>query len=187
MSLEIESVGIVGAGAMGAALAEALALAGLPAILVRAGGGRTALVSERIRRSLTIRGRSAAASALERLIITSDRDAVASCSLVIEAVAEDLVSKREVLADLDGRLPAVAILASTTRALRLADLAASLRVPRIIGLHLPAARPPAPIEIAHGPGIDGDVVPALARLAARMGRTAVAALDVHARPRRGAA
>jgi 3-hydroxyacyl-CoA dehydrogenase len=174
MSLEIESVGIVGAGAMGAALAEALALAGVPTVLVRAGGGRTAAVEDRIQRSLVARGRSASLSARERLTITSERAAVHGCGLVIEAVLEDLVTKREVLADLDATLPPAAIVATSSATLRLVDLAASLRDDRIVGFHVALpVRTSTRVAIAYTARTDRDVLAAVSRLVARLGRAAV--------------
>lgn len=174
MSLEIESVGIVGAGAMGAALAEAMALAGMPTVLVRAGGGRTGAVVDRVQRSLAIRGRSAALSALDRLSITNDRAAVHRCGLVIEAVLEDLVTKREVLADLDATLPPAAIVATSSATLRLADLAASLRDDRMVGFHIALpVRTSTRVAIAYTARTDRDVLCAVSRLVARLGKAAV--------------
>jgi 3-hydroxybutyryl-CoA dehydrogenase len=174
MSFEIESVGIVGAGAMGMVLAEAMALAGVPTVLVRAGGGRTATVVDRVKRSLATRGRSAALTALDRLSITSDRGAVNDCGLVIEAVLEDLVTKREVLADLDASLPPAAIVATSSATLRLADLAASLRDDRMVGFHLAVpVRTSTRVAIGYTARTDRDVLAAVSRLVARIGRAAV--------------
>jgi 3-hydroxyacyl-CoA dehydrogenase len=174
MGLEIESVGIVGAGAMGTALAEAMALAGVPTVLVRAGGGRTGAVEGRVQRSLVARGRSAALAALERLTITNDRAAVDRCGLVIEAVLEDLVTKREVLADLDARLPPAAIVATSSTTLRLADLAASLRDDRMVGLHVALpVRTASRVAIAFTARTDREVLAAVCRLVAWLGKTAV--------------
>jgi 3-hydroxybutyryl-CoA dehydrogenase len=185
MTFDIETVGVVGGGLMGSGIAEVAALAGYPTVLVKATAGRPATAAlDRVRASLAGRvakGKLAQAdadAAIERITVTTDRDALAGCSLVIESIVEDLVSKRELFADLDARMAPTAVLASNTSTLRITDLAASIRETRTIGLHFFSPVPAMSlVELAHLERTDADVVPAAEAFVARLGKTAVPVLD----------
>ena len=93
--IEIQTVGIVGAGLMGTGIAEVCALAGLRTILIRATGGDPAAAVERVKKSLDARvskgklDASAAAAALAQLSATTELSAAAQCDLVIESIVDD--------------------------------------------------------------------------------------------------
>jgi len=181
---ELLRIGIIGSGLMGIGIAEVCATAGLETVLVKATPGPTALVVAKIRRSvnaLVDKGKLDAAlaeAALTRLVVTSDRDAVLASDLIIEAVVEDLTTKRALFAALARRLPGEAILATNTSTLRVAAVAEKIRPHRTIGLHFFSPVPAMSlVELAHLPTTDADVVPLAERFVARLGKTAVPVLD----------
>jgi 3-hydroxyacyl-CoA dehydrogenase len=119
-----ERLGIAGSGAIACGLARAAA-ARVPAV--------PALVWARSEES--------AARASERLgsqgAVTTDLGDLASCTAVVEAVAEDPAVKADLLARIGALLPADALLASTTSSLSVAELAiASGRPDRFGALHV---------------------------------------------------
>jgi 3-hydroxybutyryl-CoA dehydrogenase len=80
--------------------------------------------------------------ASNRIRVTTERDDLAECDLVIEAVIEDLDAKIDLLREL-GETSSHADLASTTSSLSVAELAARCGHPdRVLGLHVfnPVAR-----------------------------------------------
>ncbi|SEH12483.1 3-hydroxyacyl-CoA dehydrogenase family protein [Thermoleophilum album] len=114
-----EKLGIVGSGTIGAGLARAAADAGIDVLV-------WARVPERARARLK-----------RDLPVTNDLAALADRELVVESVAEELETKRELLGRLDAALPADTVLASTTSSLSVAELArASGRPERFGALHV---------------------------------------------------
>jgi 3-hydroxybutyryl-CoA dehydrogenase len=187
MTFEIQTVGVIGVGVMGSGIAEVCALAGFPVVLVKATSGRPGSAIDRVRASIAThtQGRlaaSAADAAMARVTATADRDALAGCDVVIEAIVEELVSKRELYADLDGRLAPRAVIATSTSSLHLADLAASIRETRTIGFLVSPASPL--VEIESLATTDADVVPAVERFLTRLGKATVHRAGPHRRPRR---
>ncbi|GAA1935727.1 3-hydroxybutyryl-CoA dehydrogenase [Nocardioides marmoribigeumensis] len=138
----IERVGVVGAGQMGAGIAEVCARAGVDVLVCEADDERVEAARNRIEASLAravrkgkltheVRDRAAA-----RLSYTSDLAALAGRDLVVEAVVEDPRAKMQVLAELDRAVDAHAVLASNTSSIPIIDLGmASGRPDRVIGLH----------------------------------------------------
>lgn len=179
---QIQQVGIVGSGLMGAGIAEVAALAGLPVVLVKATGGDPGTAREKIRAAMAARvakGKLAAAdaeAALARIEVSTELAALAPCQLVIEAIVEDLGAKRALFEELDRLLAPDAILASNTSTLKIGDLA--VRPARTLGLHFFSPVPAMTlVEIAHLPGTDADALAACEALVTRLGKTAVPVLD----------
>src|SRR5579863_6810332 len=138
----LNSIAIVGTGAMGRGIAAVSAAHGFETILVKAtpgslDGARRA-IAESFGRAVK-KGKmtgEALDHALARLTLTSDFDALSSCDLVIESVVEDLSKKTALFAELEPRLSNATVLASNTSSLPLAQLAERLRVPtRFVGMH----------------------------------------------------
>ena len=174
-------VGVVGAGTMGAGIAEVAARAGHPVRIVDADQGAVprALDALRARLSRDVeRGRLPAAEAsavADRVRGARSVADLAGCALVIEAVAEDLAVKRALLAELDGVVAAGAVLATNTSSLSVTAVAAgSARPGRVVGLHFfnPAPRMRL-VEVVHGDATDPAVAESAAELARSWGKTPV--------------
>ena len=142
MAAKIETVGVIGAGQMGAGIAHVCALAGYNVLL-------NDLSVENIEAGLaTINGNLARQAASEK-ISDKDRDAaikrlagapktedLASCDMVIEAATENEAIKRKIYANLCPQLNPEAILASNTSSISITRLASATdRAERFIGIH----------------------------------------------------
>ena len=144
-------IGVLGAGVMGAGIAQVTAVAGYetrcydvaPEALVAARGhvttGRYGLDSGVERGKLT---RAEADAALARLTFTDTFDEAADVDLVVEAVPERLDLKIRVFRDLDRVAPDTTILASNTSGFPIQALAAATDRPdRVIGWHWASPAP----------------------------------------------
>jgi 3-hydroxybutyryl-CoA dehydrogenase len=140
--MEVEQLGVVGAGFMGSGIAESAARAGIGVTLVDADGAALERSRRQLEESLAqaVRGGKLAAGDLaqvrERIEHTTDLDAVADSELVVEAVSEDLVVKRSVFRELGQVVRPDTVLASNTSSIPIAELAAAVDGPeRVLGLH----------------------------------------------------
>jgi 3-hydroxybutyryl-CoA dehydrogenase len=112
-------------------------------------------------------------------IATDLGDGIDDVTFAIEAIAEDLAAKRELLGRLEGRLDPAAVLATTTSSLPLAVLAeASGRPERFVAFHVfhPVARMEL-IELAFPRGAERDTRARAHALAAALGKRAVEVPD----------
>jgi 3-hydroxybutyryl-CoA dehydrogenase len=74
--------------------------------------------------------------ALERIVLTTDRDMLGEADLAIEAASERFELKAEIFAALDRVMPSSAILATNTSSISITRLAAQTRRPaQVIGMH----------------------------------------------------
>jgi 3-hydroxyacyl-CoA dehydrogenase/enoyl-CoA hydratase/3-hydroxybutyryl-CoA epimerase len=138
----VKTIAVVGAGTMGAAIAQLAAYQHLKVVLKDI---RQNLVDEGLKRveSLmqdAVRSGSLDAETAERrsgaVSGTVDWGPVSSAEVVIEAVVERLNIKQEVCRELDRRLPRDALIVSNTSALPISELAtATSRAPQVAGLH----------------------------------------------------
>lgn len=136
------SLGVVGAGFMGAGIAESAAQAGCPVVLVDVDMPALVRARTQIARSLekaASRGKlneAKAKAALGRITYETDIEEVSGAEIVIEAVVEDPEIKGRLFERLDKILPGEAILASNTSSIPIAQLASRTEHPdRLLGLH----------------------------------------------------
>ena len=138
----LKKIGVVGAGFMGAGVAQVSAAAGLQVVLIdrdqeTADKGKAALhkaLSDRV-----MKGRMKGAERdelLARISPTADYGALKDCDLVIEAVFEDRKVKSDVIAKIQAVIGDNAILGSNTSTLPITSLASEFKDPaRVIGIH----------------------------------------------------
>ena len=138
----LKKIGVVGAGFMGAGIAQVSAAAGLQVVLIdrdqeTADKGKAGLLkalSDRV-----TRGRMKGAERdelLVRIMPTADYAALGDCDLVIEAVFEDRKVKSDVIAKIQAVIGDSAIFASNTSTLPITSLAAEFKdSARFIGIH----------------------------------------------------
>jgi 3-hydroxybutyryl-CoA dehydrogenase len=139
-----ERVGVVGAGVMGAGIAEVCARAGTDVVVVETDAEAASRGRARIERSLERAVERAkvdpgdAEAARERISTTLELSALADRELIVEAVVEDKETKLAVFRELAGIVddPGV-ILASNTSSIPIVELgtAAGERGDHVIGLH----------------------------------------------------
>jgi 3-hydroxyacyl-CoA dehydrogenase / enoyl-CoA hydratase / 3-hydroxybutyryl-CoA epimerase len=139
---KFKTIGVIGAGFMGAGIAHVSALAGLSVVLVdrdpeTAEKGKA--YSEKLLTDQINRGRAAAAdrdAVLARIKPTADFVALKDCDLVIEAVFEDRKVKDEVIARAQNAIGENTIFGSNTSTLPITSLADAFKdARRFIGIH----------------------------------------------------
>jgi len=136
------TIGIIGSGAMGAGIAQVVAQAGHTVRLLDQHMGTLQKAVAGIQKSLdklVEKGKLSAeeaAAIAELLHPTSDIHDFADCSLVIEAIVEDLAVKQQLFRELEMVVEPDCILASNTSSLSLASIAAACKRPeRFVGIH----------------------------------------------------
>lgn len=139
---KIEKVGVVGAGQMGAGIAEVCARAGLDVLVSETDAVGAEAGRERVAASLGRALRKGKLThevhdrALAHLSFTTDLSSMGDRDLVVEAVTEDPAAKAGVLGTLDTIIGPEAILASNTSSIPIINLGmATGRADRVIGLH----------------------------------------------------
>ena len=142
MTIKIETVGIIGAGQMGAGIAHVSALAGHSVILhdlthVQVEQGLTKIAQNMGRQEAAGKiSRSEMDAALKNIKAANSMKDLAQCDLVVEAVTEDEAIKRKIYADVCALLKPEAILASNTSSLSITRLASATdRAEKYIGIH----------------------------------------------------
>jgi 3-hydroxybutyryl-CoA dehydrogenase len=138
----VKTVGVVGAGTMGAGVAQVFATAGYPVKLqdideapLGRGVGAIKKSLERLvaRDKLKPEVRDAT---LQRIASATRIEDLADCDVVVEAVLERFDLKKEVFGNLDRVCRAEAILATNTSSISVTRIASTSKVPgRVIGMH----------------------------------------------------
>ncbi len=146
----IKKIGVIGAGMMGAGIAQVAAVADISVVLIDSNQETTqrakALIQTKLKKGLAKKHpiQSTAKdkadkdmqATLARIQPSADYQALSDCDLVIEAVFEDRDIKAEVFAQIEEHLKPDAVLASNTSTLPIASLATTSKQPnQIIGLH----------------------------------------------------
>lgn len=182
---DIQTIGIVGSGVMGTGIAQIAVSAGFDVRLFDAregaadaairtlGGTFDKLVNKG---KVSVDGASAALSCISSVAVIED---LASCDLVVEAIAENLEAKRALFASLEAVVESDAILATNTSSLSVTAIAAACGRPeRVAGLHffnpVPLMRV---VEVIPGFHTDERVTGALVELTGRLGHRGVVARD----------
>ena len=182
-------VGVLGAGTMGAGIAQVAAAAGhrvmvtdaLPEALESARSRVEASLAREVEKGRL--SREAAGSGLERITwapgVAGEYAVFQHCALVIEAVLEDLEIKRDAFQRLEAVVPAECVLATNTSSLSITAIAGACRAPeRGIGLHffnpVPAM---ALVEIIPGLVTDPAVTSATRALVESWGKQVVRSTD----------
>jgi 3-hydroxybutyryl-CoA dehydrogenase len=147
MSSGIKTVGVAGAGTMGAGIAIVAARAGFRTIvydtredaLARSRKQTEGFLAKSVeKKKLDPKKRD---EILAGLSGTTRVDDLAACDLVVEAIFEDLKAKRELFGALDRLCPKETVFASNTSTLSITEIAAGTkREDRFVGMHfcLPA-------------------------------------------------
>jgi len=183
--VKVERVGVVGAGTMGAGIAQIAALGGYETLLHDPLPEALETGIERLRAALgkgAERGRwgeREATAAAQRVEGAGSLGDLGECDLVVEAAPEDLELKRELFAALADACGPEAILASNTSSLPVTAIAAEVPRPeRVVGMHF--FNPPALMKLVEVVATERSGEPALeatTEVGRRMGRTPIRARD----------
>src|SRR5215212_3069333 len=178
-------IAVVGAGTMGAGIAESAALTGLSVVMVDVREEALDLGRNTIEKDLKRRVKKGRLSEEERrasvgrISTTTALGACAGAPVVIEAVVEDIAVKSEVFADLEGVVASETVLATNTSSLSVAGIAAATEHPeRVVGMHffnpVPAMRL---VEVVTGPSTDPSAVSQVEEVAEQLGKTPIRVSD----------
>ena len=179
------NIGVLGAGTMGAGIAQVAAQAGFETLLydisqefIDTGLGRIRgfLQGSRTRGKITSEQEQ---QILDLLHGTTQLEAFAESSLIIEAIPEKLELKRDVFKQLDSICPPETLLATNTSSFSVTAIAANTQHPeRVLGLHF--FNPPplmALVEVVQGDRTANDAIDKATRLMRQMGKTPARAKD----------
>ncbi len=175
------TVGVVGAGIMGAGIAQVAAQAGHTVLLFDTREGAAADAKTKLGKTLdglVAKGRvtgQAAEQTLQRIQPTTSLEGLAQAALVVEAIVENLQAKRGLFQQLELVVGEQAILATNTSSISVTAIANGLRRPqRLVGMHF---FNPVPlmklVEVVSGLQTDPAVADALFALSQAWGKVPV--------------
>jgi 3-hydroxybutyryl-CoA dehydrogenase len=182
---EIRRIGVIGAGQMGAGIAQVAAQAGyevrLSDVSRQALDAAVSRIDYFLGRQVQKGGlrESDKAQALGRIATGEGMELFGDCDLVVEAATENEELKRKIFASLVPSLQPGAIVASNTSSISITRLAAVTDRPeRFIGMHfmnpVPAMKL---VEIIRGIATEEDTYQAVKGLVEKLGKTSVTAED----------
>jgi 3-hydroxybutyryl-CoA dehydrogenase len=181
----IQRIGVIGAGTMGAGIAQAFAQSGYDVRLVDAAAPALDRARGTIQKGLgklVEKDKLSAAdrdATLARLVTGTDPDALGDADYVVEAIVEDLDAKRDLFARLDRLARPDVILSSNTSSISITTLgAATSRPDKVLGMHF---MNPVPlmtlVELIRGQATSSESMQTASALCGRLGKTAVEAAD----------
>lgn len=185
MSDRITTIGIVGAGTMGAGIAQVAILSGFQVLLYDAVGAALAKGQSRIAQSLSravgkgLVREDDAETALRRLSAIAQLAELRGATFIIEAVPEELSLKQRLFTELDRLADPAAILATNTSSLSVTAIAGATQRPeRVVGMHFFNPVPMMKlVEVVASQRTDPAVVEETLELARRVGKTPVRTKD----------
>ncbi len=176
-----EIIAVIGAGAMGAGIAQVAAQAGHPVRLYDTRDGAANAGIDGVRRQLERRvakgkiDQEEVDNIIARMTPVDSLAELADSRLVIEAIVENLEVKRQVFAELESLCGPDTLLTSNTSSLSITSIAADLERPeRVAGMHF---FNPAPVmklvEVISGLATDTEVAETLYATAEKWGKVSV--------------
>ncbi|MFN0155222.1 MAG: 3-hydroxyacyl-CoA dehydrogenase family protein [Gaiella sp.] len=177
--MTFERVLVVGAGQMGAGIAQVVAVSGRSVLLYDAQENaveRGLAVIAKSLAKLHEKGGPEPDTVLERIEHVPE---IAPADLMIEAVVEDAEVKKEIFRRADSVFPEAAVLATNTSSIPITELAAVTRRPdRVIGMHFFNPVPVlALVEVIRAVQTSDETAEAVAQLARDLGKTPAEARD----------
>jgi 3-hydroxybutyryl-CoA dehydrogenase len=181
----MDTIGIIGAGQMGAGVAQVAATSGYTVVLA----DRELAIAERARDAIGKRlarlvekgqlGPAEAEAALARIRPSADYAPMAEAGLIVEAATEREEIKRAIFEAADKVLGAQAILASNTSSIPITRMAAATADPaRFVGLHFFNPVPVmALVEVIPGLATSADTVARVRAFAESLGKEVVVSED----------
>ena len=177
--MSFERVLVVGAGQMGAGIAQVVAASGREVLLHDAAPGAVERGLGTIERSLAKMHEKGGPEPSGVLARIAPVDALVKADLLVEAIVESAVAKKELFRAADELFPADAVLASNTSSIPITELAASTSRPeRVIGMHFFNPVPVlAIVEVIRADQTSDETAEAIVALARDLGKTPAEAND----------
>jgi 3-hydroxybutyryl-CoA dehydrogenase len=179
--MQIDRVGVIGAGTMGNGIAQACATTGIDVTMVDVaqaaidrGLGAIRGSLERLEKNEKITA-EARATAVSRIEGTTDYGTLARCGIIVEAATENLELKLRILKQIDAIARPDAVLASNTSSISITQLAAVITQPeRFVGMHFFNPVPMmALVEVIRGLQTSDETVATVQAFAKRLGKTPI--------------
>jgi 3-hydroxybutyryl-CoA dehydrogenase len=182
---QVEVVGVLGCGLMGSGIAQVCAQAGYRTIVREVDQGVLDAGMARIEKSLGAgidRGTlapEARDAAMGRLHPTTSFESFAACTIVVEAIVENVDAKRSAFAALEDVVGAETVFCSNTSSVCITELASATRRPhKFAGLHFFNPVPIMPlVEVIRGLATDDGTYDRVVTFAESLGKQAVTAPD----------
>ena len=179
--MQLDRVGVIGAGTMGNGIAQACATTGIDVTMVDVaqaaidrglGAIRGSLERLEKKKKITAEARATAVSRIEG---TTDYGTLARCGIIVEAATENLELKLRILKQIDAIARPDAILASNTSSISITQLAAVVAHPeRFVGMHFFNPVPlMALVEVIRGLQTSDETVATVQAFAKRLGKTPI--------------
>lgn len=181
--MNIVKIGVVGAGQMGAGIAQVAATSGFACLVTDVRNDALVFGAKAVEKSLSkLQSKGVVSNkgeVMDRIQWHADMERLRQCDLVIEAVVENEHTKKEVLRTLDSMLKEEAIIATNTSSISITRLAqATSRPDKFIGMHF---MNPVPlmslVEIIRGHHTSDSTLFAVKTVAEKMGKTSTTVLD----------
>ena len=184
--LNINTIGVVGAGQMGRGIAQVAAANGFRVLIYDDVPGAAARGLSTIAQALgklVSKGKLSDADravTLERLSACDELSGFSQVDLAVEAATENAQVKHKIFADLDRVCPPAAILASNTSSISITGLAAATNRPQqVIGMHF---MNPVPVmklvEVIRGLPTNDSTYESVMKVSAKLGKTTVTSRDI---------
>ncbi len=181
--MEIKKVLVIGAGQMGAGIAQVAAANGFEVVLQD-------IIPEQIEKGMAVINKSISKFVAKEKITQDEADAILArikataeldynVDIVIEAIIENEDIKRKIFADLDSNCPDHTILASNTSSIPITKLASATKRPgKVIGMHF---MNPVPImklvELIRGEDTDDSTYADVKAMSEKLGKTCTVSSD----------
>lgn len=140
--MDIKKIGVAGFGLMGGGIVQVAAQAGYEVVVLEASDVFLDNGFSAVQKNLThavSKGKMAqdeSAQILARIHGTTDKQEMATCDFIIEAIIENMELKCQLFAELDEICPPHTIFASNTSSMTIIELAAATKRPdRFVGMH----------------------------------------------------
>jgi 3-hydroxybutyryl-CoA dehydrogenase len=185
--MEIRTVGVVGAGVMGAGLGQNLAQTGHRAILVDVSEAALERAREEIRKSLRFQGmfqkgakKEEAGEVLGRILFTTDYEALSESDFVVENVPEKWEIKRDVYPRIDAICREGVVFAVNTSCISITRVGGLTKRPdRVIGMHFMNPVPLKPmVEVIRGHHTTEETIETARRFLAQLGKDCIVVNDL---------
>ena len=183
--MQINRIGVVGAGTMGNGIAHVCALSGFDVVLTDISQEILDGAIEKMKKNMGRQVKKEKLSqadmdaALKRITTTTELETLKDTDLVVEAVVEDLKTKKEIFEKLDTVCKKDCILSSNTSSISVSDIAQATKRPeKVMGMHF---MNPVPmmvlVELVRGKSTSEETINTARQIAEKLGKTPVLVND----------
>ena len=186
LSMNIQTVGVIGAGVMGVGVAQNLAQTGHHAVLLDISDDILERAKQEIKNNIRFQGffnknekADRPNDILDKITFSSNYQFLEKAEFVVENITEKWDIKKEVYSKIDAICPAETIFAANTSAISITRIAsATKRADRVIGIHFMNPVPMKPVvEMIRGYHTSEQTIETATKLLAKMGKESILVND----------